>query len=195
MVLHSGKLERRSPASLKYPVHEHPVFAEAPQVEVSAASAVLTRREDLEVPTGDEARVAHAHVHRALRRVAADGHRALLHQVLKFSALKPGHCRPRRPRHLFFLGNKSFDVDLKWRGFSLGWSCWLLWWVYKFGKNLAWGQSNRRMDIKPEERASAGTAAPTHRRNREKEDRIKRNQTNNEGWANSDRQRGGPIRF
>lgn len=51
------------------------------------------------------------------------------------------------------------------------------------------------MDMKTEERASAGTAAPTHRRNREKEDRIKPNQTNNGGGANNDRQRDGPMAF
>lgn len=95
----------------------------------------------------------------------------------------------------FFLGNKSFDVGLKWRGFAAGLSrddfCG---WGYKFAK-FGFGESNRRMDMKTEERASAGTAAPTHRRNREKEDTIKPNQTNNGGGTTADWQRGGLITF
>lgn len=100
---HSGELQRWSPSSLEHPVHEHPVFTEAPQIELPRASAVFSGGENLQMPPGDEARVGHAHVHRALRRVPADSHRPLLHQVFEFSALQPGYRRPRHPayhRHL-----------------------------------------------------------------------------------------------
>lgn len=50
------------------------------------------------MPPRDEAGVAHAHVHGALRRVPADGHRALFHHVFEFTALEPGN-RPRRSAH------------------------------------------------------------------------------------------------
>lgn len=115
---HSGQLQRRRPPPLEHAVHEDAVLAEAAQVEVAPAggrgvplsgrrrpvrSGRWRRRgrggEDLQVAPGDEAGVAHAHVHRALRRVAADGHRALLHQVLELPALQPRHGRRRR-RHL-----------------------------------------------------------------------------------------------
>lgn len=119
---HSGQLQRRCPSPLEHAVHEDAVLAEAAQVEVPSAAAggscgvSLRRRrrpvragrwrrrgssgEDLQVAPGDEAGVAHAHVHRTLRRVAADGHRALLHEVFELSALQPRHGRRRRRRHL-----------------------------------------------------------------------------------------------
>lgn len=92
--LHSWKLKRWSPSSLKHPINEHPVFSEAAEVELPRACAVLSRSEYFEVPPGDEAGVSHANVHRALRGVPADGHRPLLHKILEFSALQPGYRRP-----------------------------------------------------------------------------------------------------
>ena len=95
---------------MEHTVHAHAILAEAAQVEVAArvgpglrrrlrgrpalaaAVAAAWGREDLEVAPRDEARVAQAHVHRALRRVSPDGHRALLHQVLKLTALEALHC-------------------------------------------------------------------------------------------------------
>lgn len=92
---HSRELQRRGAPSEKHSFHKHPVFAQTPQVEVPAARAVVTGGEYLQMSPGDEAGVAHAHVHRALRRVPADGHRTLLHHVLELAALQPGN-RPRR---------------------------------------------------------------------------------------------------
>lgn len=96
--LHSWKLQRRGAPSEKHSVYKHPIFAETPQVEIPAAGAVVTGGEYLKVPPRDETRVAHAHVHGALGRVPADGHRPLFHQVFEFTALEP-RDRPRRPAH------------------------------------------------------------------------------------------------
>ena len=96
--LHSWKLQRRGAPSEEHSVYKHPVFTETPQVKIAAAGAVVAGGEYLQVPAGDEAGVAHAHVHGALRRVAADGHRALFHHVFEFTALEPGN-RPRRSAH------------------------------------------------------------------------------------------------
>lgn len=101
--LHSWELQRRGAASEEHSVHKHPVFTETPQVEISAASAVVAGGEYLQVPPRDEAGVAHAHVHRALRRVPADSHRALFHHVFEFTALEPGN-RPRRCAHRCYVG-------------------------------------------------------------------------------------------
>ena len=86
-VLHPWELERWSPSSLEHPINKHPVFSQASEIELPRARAVLSRGEYFEVPPGDEAGVSHAHVHRALRGVPADGHRLFLHQILEFSAL------------------------------------------------------------------------------------------------------------
>ena len=119
-LLHSRKLQRWSPSPLEHPVHEHPVFPQAAEVELPGAGAVLSRREYLEVPPRDEAGVSHADVHGALRRVPADGHRPFLHQVLEFSALEPGYSRPRHPayhRHLlrFLLESRRRALRAKLR--------------------------------------------------------------------------------
>lgn len=101
--LHSWKLERWSPSSLEHTINKHPVLSEASEIEFPGASAVLSCGEYFEVPPRDEAGVSHADVHRALRRVPANGHRPFLHQILEFSALQPGYRRPRHPayhRHL-----------------------------------------------------------------------------------------------
>lgn len=92
---HSRQLQGWRPPPQKHPVHEHPVFPQTAQIKLSSARAracVLGRRgEDLQVPAGDEARVAHAHVHRTLRRVPTHRHRALLHHILKLAALQTSH--------------------------------------------------------------------------------------------------------
>lgn len=103
LILHSWELERWRPSSLEHPINKHPVFSEASEIEFPRAGAIFSRGEYFEVPPGDEAGVSHADVHRALRGVPADGHRPFLHQILEFSALKPGYSRPRHPayhRHL-----------------------------------------------------------------------------------------------
>lgn len=101
---HARQLQRRRPAPLEHPVHEHAVLAETAQVEVAArvrpglrgfrggsAMAAARGREDLQVAPRDEARMTHAHIYRALRRVAPDGHRTLLHEVLELAAFEPRH--------------------------------------------------------------------------------------------------------
>lgn len=103
LVLHSWKLERWSPSSLEHPINKHPVFSKASEVEFPRARAIFSRRKYLKVPPGDEAWVSHADVHRTLWGVPTDGYRPFLHQILEFSALKPGYRRHRHPacdRHL-----------------------------------------------------------------------------------------------
>lgn len=93
--LHPRQLQRRGTPPEEHSVHEHPVFTQTPQVEVSRASAVVGDGKYLQMPAGDEAGVAHAHVHGALGGVPADGYRPLLHHVFEFTALEPGD-RPGR---------------------------------------------------------------------------------------------------
>lgn len=127
-ILHSWKLQRWSPSSLEHPINKHPVFSETSKIEFPRASAIFPRSEYFEVPSGDEARVPHTDVHRTLRRVPPDGDRPFLHQILEFSALKPGYSRPRHPayhRHLqrylvefwrCVLSGNVWAVAGNWRG-------------------------------------------------------------------------------
>lgn len=62
-ILHPWELERWSPSSLEHPIHKHPVFSKASEVEFPGAGAVFSRSEYLEVSPGDEAGVSHADVH------------------------------------------------------------------------------------------------------------------------------------
>lgn len=158
--LHSWELQRRGAPSEEHSVYKHPVFTETPQVEISAAGAVVAGGEYLQMPPRNEAGVAHAHVHRALRRVPADSHRALFHHVFEFTALEPGNW-PRRSAHhghvRVSLNARCWDksntgIMTPSRGRSE---------AYKYNKSTR-GASNSKQDFRGEH-ARPGTAAPTHR--------------------------------
>ncbi|MEJ1284152.1 hypothetical protein NN561_015134 [Cricetulus griseus] len=129
------QLQRRRPAPLEHPVHEHAVLAETAQVEVAArvrpglrgfrggrAMAAARGREDLQVAPRDEARMAHAHVYRALRRVAPDGHRTLLHEwgyqvrPMASRAAERPHVRRRRATQVGRGGAENPGRMRSWRG-------------------------------------------------------------------------------
>ena len=170
--LHPRELQRGCPTPQEHPVHEHPVFAQASQIEISTARSIFTRRENLQVSPGYEARVAHADVHGALRRVPPDGHRAFLHQVFEFSALQPGDRRPRQPanhRHLKELGglfHKCLVETPECRRLGSDFRIGTL-----MGKSQIRGESKFKMKNLEGNVPGSGTAAPTHRRNTERKGR------------------------
>ncbi len=111
---HSRQLQGWRPPPQKHPVHEHPVFAQTAQIKLSRGRVLRGGGEDLQMPAGDEARVAHAHVHRALRRVPTHRHRALLHHILKLAALQAGHrCHLYLSAHT---GRGTINMNGKYEG-------------------------------------------------------------------------------
>lgn len=102
--LHFRKLKRSCTSPQEHPIHEHPIFAKATQVKVTAACAILAGCKDFKMSSGYEAGMAHTHIHRALRRVPPNGYRALFHHIFEFTALEPGNSRPSQPAyHRHFL--------------------------------------------------------------------------------------------
>lgn len=91
------QLKSRGALALKYSIDEHAILAVTHHEEERMVV------EDLEVPSGDKARVAHVDVDLTLAAVAADRDAPLSNHVLELAALEPRYRRAFRlriPLHL-----------------------------------------------------------------------------------------------